>query len=346
MKKNIRTNIIWVLILISCIGLVLYLQANNKIKENKVQRISQDEEESGKEIIKTKEEVEKQYLEEKEISPYMVFEQNKDKIQAVKYLERNKLTDLSEFTEEIKKGKIGLINEIKIKNYKTYKKDGQIYIEYILEKTTIPRIRISSLWPEFIDEKCLEIFKNKRIYPHFHYSVQSGSSSVLKDMRRHYDWKYMRDLLEKTKNLKREDWVEVSIWADIIVWFPGETEKDFLETYNLVKDWLITKVHAFPFSPHKFWESVPAGNFENQVWDKEKKERMWELEAIADSVRDDFIDRNIWKRFEVLIEVVKEEDWKTRWKGWTENYIEADDKTFDILEWEIAKNNIVIGILK
>lgn len=134
MKKNIRTNIIWVLILISCIGLVLYLQTNNKIKEKNVQRISQDEEESGKEIIKTKEEVEKQYLEEKEISPYMVFEQNKDKIQAVKYLERNKLTDLSEFTEEIKKGKIGLINEIKIKNYKTYKKDGQIYIEYILEK--------------------------------------------------------------------------------------------------------------------------------------------------------------------------------------------------------------------
>lgn len=134
MKKNIRTNIIWILILISCIGLVLYLQSNNKIKENKVQRINQDEEESGKEIIKTKEEVEKQYLEEKEISPYMVFEQNKDKVQAVKYLEKNKLTDLSEFTEGIKKGKIGLIKEIKVKNYKIYKKDGEIYIEYILEK--------------------------------------------------------------------------------------------------------------------------------------------------------------------------------------------------------------------
>ena len=134
MKKNVRTNIIWILILISCIGLVLYLQSNNKIKENKVQRISQDEEESGKEIIKTKEEVEKQYLEEKEISPYMVFKQNKDKVQAIRYLETNKLKNLSEFTEEIKKGKIGLINEIKVKNYKTYKKDGQIYIEYILEK--------------------------------------------------------------------------------------------------------------------------------------------------------------------------------------------------------------------
>ena len=134
MKKNIRTNIIWILILISCIGLVLYLQSNNRIKENKVQRINQDEEESGKEIIKTKEEIEKQYLEEKEISPYMVFEQNKDKVQAVKYLEKNKLTDLSEFTEGIKKGKIGLIKEIKVKNYKIYKKDGEIYIEYILEK--------------------------------------------------------------------------------------------------------------------------------------------------------------------------------------------------------------------
>ena len=108
MKKNIRTNIIWILILISCIGLVLYLQSNNRIKENKVQRINQDEEESGKEIIKTKEEVEKQYLEEKEISPYMVFEQNKDKVQAVKYLEKNKLTDLSEFTEGIKKVKLDL----------------------------------------------------------------------------------------------------------------------------------------------------------------------------------------------------------------------------------------------
>ena len=219
-------------------------------------------------------------------------------------------------------------------------------LEYILEKTTIPRLRISSLWPEFIDDRCLEMFKNKRIYPHFHFSVQSGSSKVLKDMKRHYDWEYMRKLLEKTKNLEREDWVEVSIWADIIVGFPWETKDDFMDTYNLVKDWLITKVHAFPFSAHKFWESVPAWKFENQVSDLEKKDRMWDLEFIADSVRDDFIERNIWKKFEVLIEVVKEENWKIRWKGWTENYIEADDRTFEILEWEIKKNSIVKWILK
>lgn len=219
-------------------------------------------------------------------------------------------------------------------------------LEYILENTTIPRLRISSLWPEFIDDKCLEVFKNKRIYPHFHYSIQSGSTKILKAMRRHYTWEYMRDLLVKTKNLQREDWVEVSIWADLIVGFPGETEEDFRDTYNLVKDWLITKVHAFPFSAHKLGESVPAWKFEEQISDQIKKERMWELEFIADSVRDDFIERNIWKTFEVLIEVVKEEDGKIKWKGWTENYIEADDKTFEIIEWEIKRNNIVKGILK
>ena len=220
-------------------------------------------------------------------------------------------------------------------------------LEYILEKTTIPRLRISSLWPEFIDEKCLEIFKNKRIYPHFHYSVQSGSTNVLKAMRRHYDWDYIRKLLEKTKNIVREDGVEVSIWADLIVGFPGETEEDFRDTYNLVKDWLITKIHAFPFSAHKLGESVPAWFFPNQVDEKVKKDRMWELEFIWDSVRDDFIERNIWKQFEVLIEVVStDENGKTRWKWWTENYIEADDRTFEVIEWEIKRNSIVKWILK
>lgn len=220
-------------------------------------------------------------------------------------------------------------------------------LEYILEKTTIPRLRISSLWPEFIDEKCLEIFKNKRIYPHFHYSVQSGSTNILKAMRRHYTWEYMRDLLIKTKNLQREDGVEVSIWADLIVGFPGETEEDFRDTYNLVKDWLITKIHAFPFSAHKLGESVPAWFFPNQVDEKVKKDRMWELEFIWDSVRDDFIERNIWKQFEVLIEVVTtDENGKTRWKWWTENYIEADDRTFEVIEWEIKRNSIVKWILK
>lgn len=216
-------------------------------------------------------------------------------------------------------------------------------LRYILDNTTIPRIRISSMWPEFINDACLEIFKETRIYPHFHYSVQSWSNDVLKAMHRHYDWQYMRKLLEKTKNLVRKDWVEVSIWADLIIWFPGETEEDFLDTYNLVKDWLITKIHAFPFSPHTTGESVPAWSFPNQLSDQIKKDRMWRLEEIWEYTRDKFIERNIWKVFEVLIEVVKKDEktWKTIWKWWSQNYIDVDNTNFEVISGTIKRNEII-----
>lgn len=225
-------------------------------------------------------------------------------------------------------------------------------LRYILDNTNIPRIRISSMWPEFIDDKCLEIFKETRIYPHFHYSVQSGSSNILKSMHRHYDGQYMRDLLTRTKNLKRNDGIEISIGADLIVWFPGETEEDFLETYNLVKDWLITKIHAFPFSPHTTWESVPAWSYPNQLSDSIKKDRMWRLEEIWEHIRDEFIERNVWKEFEVLVEVVKNNtnhlslSWevkeeKTIWKWWTQNYIDVDNTNFEVISWNIKRNEII-----
>jgi len=217
-------------------------------------------------------------------------------------------------------------------------------ISYLLDNTSIPRIRISSMWPEFITDDVLKLFENKRIYPHFHYSVQSGSSDVLKSMSRHYDGKYMKDLLLKTKEIKRDDNVTISIWADIIVWFPNETEQDFKETMDLVKDCNITKVHAFPFSWHELWEDVPAWKFKDQVHWKIKKERMWEIMNLSDQIRDDFIDKNIWKELEVLIEVVKKDDitWKVKWKWWTQNYIEADSSNFEILSGKIERNEIVI----
>mgnify|MGYP006409810147 FL=1 len=220
-------------------------------------------------------------------------------------------------------------------------------IEYLLENSKIPRIRISSMWPEFIDDKVLKLFENTRIYPHFHYSIQSWATNVLKSMSRHYDWEYMKKLLEKTRAIKRKDNVNISIWADIIVWFPWETEEDFKDSLKLIKDYKITKVHAFPFSWHNLWEDVPAWKFPNQIDDKTKKERMWELMNLADNIRDDFIDENIWKNLEVLIEVVKtdEKTGKIKWKWWTQNYIEADESNFEIESWIIKRNEIVKGKL-
>jgi len=215
-------------------------------------------------------------------------------------------------------------------------------LEYLLKNTDIKRLRISSLGPEFVDEKLLKIFENKRIYPHFHFSVQSGSTNVLANMRRHYTWEFLKDILLRLRNIRREDWVGISIGADIIVGFPGETEEDFKETLDLVSDCKITKVHAFPFSGHKLWENVPAWFYIEQISDKVKKERMNRILELSDKVIDDFIKENIWKEFEVLIEVVWEDG---TWKGWTGNYIEASNENIEIISGEVKKNEIVVGKL-
>lgn len=216
------------------------------------------------------------------------------------------------------------------------------FLEEVLEKTSIPRLRISSLWPEFINDDVLNVLKDERIYPHFHFSVQSGSNDVLKSMARHYDGKYMKELLLKTQNIKRDDDVSISIWADIIVGFPGETQENFMETYNLIKDCRITKLHAFPFSAHTMWESVPAGKFKDQVAEHTKKDRMQRLMKLWDDVREEFKNSQKWKILKVLVEKSSE----NTWSGWSENYIEIDETNFEIIAGNPQRNSIVVWKFK
>ena len=208
----------------------------------------------------------------------------------------------------------------------------------ILDNTSIPRLRISSLWPEFIDDDVIQILWEERIYPHFHFSIQSGSTNTLKSMARHYDWEFMKQLLKKTRNVQRQDGVSISIWADLIVGFPWETEEDFMDTYNLVKDCQITKVHAFPFSAHTMWESVPAGKFKNQVPESIKKDRMNRLMELWEQVREEFKSSQKWKVLKVLIEKSD----RTSWSGWSENYIECDQSNIEIIVGKIHRNSIIV----
>ena len=214
-------------------------------------------------------------------------------------------------------------------------------LQYLLDHTTIGRLRISSLGPEFITDECLEIFKDTRIYPHFHFSAQSGSSDVLSAMRRHYDGPYIKDIMMRTKALKRDDGVDISLGSDIIVWFPGESEENFMETYNFIKEVGIQKLHAFPFSAHEMGESVPAGSFEQQLSDSVKKDRMQRIAKLWDQIRDDFIASQKGKTLQVLIEQVH---WDS-WKGWTQNYIEATEKNFQVMSGSVKRNEIVEGVL-
>ena len=204
-------------------------------------------------------------------------------------------------------------------------------LQYILDETKIERIRISSLWPEFLDEKFFEVVKNPRFLPHFHFSIQSFSDNVLKAMNRNYDSQRLDYILTKIRNLDRPDKDQISIWADIIVWFAWETDEDFQKTVEWVKKYRITKLHAFPFSSHDKWESIPAHLFKNQVPFHIKKQRERELISVWNEIREKFIAENKWLPQKVLVEEKK----NGKWRGWTWNYIQAE------LDWEYKRWEIV-----
>ena len=78
-------------------------------------------------------------------------------------------------------------------------------------------------------------------------------------MNRHYDGDRVREVLSKLRNLEREDGIRLNIGADLIVGFPGETDEDYQDSEDLVREFEITQLHAFPFSGHLDHYSVPAG---------------------------------------------------------------------------------------
>ena len=197
------------------------------------------------------------------------------------------------------------------------------YLKQILDNTDIPRIRISSIWPEFIEDSWFEILENERILPYFHLSIQSWSDKILKAMWRHYDKKHLEYVLDKLQNLKKT--VPINLWADIIVWFPGETEEDFNQTLSLCEKY-ITKLHVFPFSAHQIWDTVPAWRFEWQIDFKKKKEREQKLIKICDENHKKLEEKTKWKKVKVLIE--NDNNW------WTENYIKYESKR-QLTSWNI-----------
>jgi len=193
-------------------------------------------------------------------------------------------------------------------------------LEAIVEKTAVPRIRISSLGPEFLDAKFFALMKNPRFLPHFHFSIQSFSTPVLAGMNRNYDEKVLDEVLRKIRAVERPDADKISIGADIIVGFPSETEEEFQKTFAALEKYGVTKLHAFPFSAHQKGETVPAAALENQVEQGVKKARERALIAEGERVRENWLAQQRGKKFQVLLESARE----GVWTGWTENYISVE----------------------
>lgn len=145
---------------------------------------------------------------------------------------------------------------------------------YDLDKTGIERIRFTTSHPRDIDDKTIEAFKTcKHVMPHLHLPLQSGSNKVLKRMNRGYTKEIYLDAIKKLKEARPD----ISLTTDIIVAFPTETEEDFLETIDLIKDVNFEGAYTFIFSPR---EGTPAFNFADTIEDAVAKDRLKRLNKI------------------------------------------------------------------
>ncbi len=178
----------------------------------------------------------------------------------------------------------------------------------------IERIRLGSLEPTVIKSDFVDaIASMKNAVPHFHLSLQSGSDSVLRGMRRKYNTTRFLNVLQSL----REKIPDVTFTTDIIVGFPGETEEMFLETCDFVRKCKFLYVHIFPYSKRA---GTPAARFPEQLTDAVKKERASILKRIMLETRKEVLKSFDGCKTTVLFE---EKDKNGFFTGHTPHYIEA-----------------------
>jgi len=181
-----------------------------------------------------------------------------------------------------------------------------------IKETGIPRVRISSLEPDKVTPDLIYFIKdNEWIMPHFHLPLQSGSDRILRAMRRHYTKSHYASLVEKIIT----EIPHCCIGVDVITGFPGETDDDFNETYNLLSYLPVGYLHVFTFSSRP---GTTAHKMKNHVSPKEKARRTRMLRHLSHQKKVEFMKRFMGLSRPTLIE---REIGENTYEGLTDNYI-------------------------
>lgn len=189
----------------------------------------------------------------------------------------------------------------------------------------IERLRLGSLEPDQLTPEVLDGLKSvKKLCGQFHLSLQSGSDSVLKRMNRKYDTALYRRIISDI----RARFENCSVTTDIMTGFPGETEEEFNETLDFVKEIGFSKVHIFCYSRR---EGTPAAQMENQVDEQVKTARSKVLSKVAAKCAKDFFAAQVGRIENVLFEQQKD----GFFEGYTENYTPVKVKAENGLKGEI-----------
>ena len=187
-------------------------------------------------------------------------------------------------------------------------------IGQILSKTTIDRIRLSSIEPLELDSDLVQLMATSgRICRHFHIPLQSGDNTILKRMGRPYLQEEFRDLIIRI----HESVPDAALGVDVLIGFPGESDHAFHNTYRLIERLPVSYLHVFPFSPRK---GTPAYSYKEKVPAHIIKSRCRKMRMLGEQKKERFYSRFIGKTSTVLVE----ERWRAGshlLKGITSNYI-------------------------
>jgi threonylcarbamoyladenosine tRNA methylthiotransferase MtaB len=176
----------------------------------------------------------------------------------------------------------------------------------------VGRFRISSIEPNLLTDEIIEfVAVSKRFVPHFHIPLQSGSDKLLKLMKRRYLRNVYTSRVEKIKALMPQ----CCIGVDVIVGFPGETEEDFLETYNFLNALDVSYLHVFTYSERDNTEAI---ELPGSVPFAERKRRNKMLRILSEKKLRAFYEKNSGKNFSVLFETENKDGFLY---GFTENYL-------------------------
>jgi len=206
------------------------------------------------------------------------------------------------------------------------------------------RIRISSIEPNLLSDEIINLTaESKKLCNHFHIPLQSGSDTILRSMQRRYTSEDYRKVILKVNQLISD----VGIGVDVIVGYPGETEKEFMETYNFLLDLPISYLHVFTYSerPDTKALTIPAS-----VDFTERKRRNKMLRILSDKKKNYFYNQMIGKNIDVLFE---SKDENGMMKGFSSNYIRVQNKFDKDLENQVCivavkgiENGLVFGEIK
>lgn len=137
-----------------------------------------------------------------------------------------------------------VLTGIHIGDYEDQEAKLEDLVESVLDKTSMPRIRLTSLEPKELTPRLLSLYREERLCAHFHMSIQSAESKILKDMKRNY---HANDVIDSLRSIS-ECLPNAFVGMDVIVGFPGESESEFKTTFDNLEKSPWTKIHVFPYS--------------------------------------------------------------------------------------------------